>query len=74
MTDQTKDKTPASEQGEHGEGNYKAGRAFQDAQHEFAKDEDKVRKGAQEAADAIDGPEGGELEQARRESASRRAS
>lgn len=73
MTDHARDSRPASEKGEKGEGNYTAAREFQDAQHEFAKDEDRVRDGAREAADALDGSEASELERARRESANRGA-
>lgn len=47
-----------------GEGNYKAAAEFQDAQHAFAKS-GKVAEKAREAADAIEGSEADELEQAR---------
>ena len=50
-----------------GEGNYDAGRRYQQEQHQFAKQTDKVEKGAQDAEDALDGPEGEDLERARRE-------
>jgi hypothetical protein len=49
-----------------GEGNYDAGREFQREQHEFAKS-GKVQPAAHEAEEALDGPEGEELERARRE-------
>ena len=49
-----------------GEGNYTAGRRYQKEQHEFAKS-GKVEQKAHEAEEAIDGPEGEELERARRE-------
>jgi hypothetical protein len=49
-----------------GEGNYDAGRRYQKEQHEFAKS-GKVDQKAHEAEDALDGPEGDELERARRE-------
>lgn len=52
-----------------GEGNYKASENFRKAEHEFAKDKDKVEAKAKEAAEALDGEEGAELEQARKESA-----
>ncbi len=52
-----------------GEGDYVSAERYQKAQHEFAKDEGKVEKKAKEAEDAIDGPEGAELERARQESA-----
>ena len=50
-----------------GEGNYDAGRRYQKEQHQFAQQSDKVRKKAHEAEEAIDGPEGEELERARRD-------
>jgi len=49
-----------------GEGNYDAGRRYQKEQQEFAKS-GKVEPKAREAEDALDGPEGEELERARRE-------
>jgi hypothetical protein len=49
-----------------GEGDYISGKRYQKAQHEFAQS-GKVDKAAHEAEDALDGPEGAELEQARRE-------
>ena len=49
-----------------GEGNYDAGRRYQKEQHEFAK-RGAVEKKAHEAEEALDGPEGEELERARRE-------
>lgn len=47
-----------------GEGNYEAAREFQEAQHEFAKS-GQVEERAREAAEAIEGEEGAELEKAR---------
>ena len=52
-----------------GEGDYVSAERYQKAQHEFAKDEGKVEKKAKEAEDALEGPEGAELERARQESA-----
>ena len=52
-----------------GEGDYVSAERYQKDQHEFAKDEAKVEKKAKEAEDALDGPEGAELERARQESA-----
>jgi hypothetical protein len=52
-----------------GEGDYVSAKAYQKAQHEFADDQDKVQKKAKEAEEALDGPEGAELEEARKESA-----
>ncbi len=52
-----------------GEGDYVSAKKYQDAQHEFAKDQDKVEQKAKEAEDALDGPEGAELEEARQEAA-----
>ena len=49
-----------------GEGDYVSGKKYQDMQHEFAKTGD-VDKKAREAEEALDGPEGEELEEARRE-------
>lgn len=51
-----------------GEGNYDAGRRYQKEQHEFAKN-GPVEQKAHEAEDALDGPEGEELEQARQDTA-----
>lgn len=49
-----------------GEGNYDAGRRYQKEQHDFAQS-GQVEKKAIEAEEALDGPEGEELEKARRE-------
>jgi hypothetical protein len=74
MSDQKHDPADAaSASGEAGEGNYKAAREFQAEQHAFASDKDKVRAAAEDAAEALDGPEGEELEKARRETAAKRA-
>ncbi len=54
---------------EYGEGNYKAAREYQSEEHEFAKDKDRVKEKAREAADALDSEEGAELEKARKDSA-----
>jgi hypothetical protein len=51
-----------------GEGDYVSGRKFQDMQHEFAKSGPVTEK-AREAEEALDGPEGEELEQARQDTA-----
>lgn len=50
-----------------GEGNYDAARRYRKAQEDFAKQTGKVDKAAHEAEDALEGPEGAELERARRE-------
>ncbi len=50
--------------GIQGEGNYDASRRFQKDEHDFAKS-GKVDKAAHEAEEALDGPEGEELERAR---------
>ena len=47
-----------------GEGDYKAAAEFQAEQHAFAQDEAKVEEAAREAADAVDGAEKAELEEA----------
>jgi hypothetical protein len=57
----------AQNDGIQGEGNYDAARRFRKAEEAFAKDTGKVEKAAHEAEDALDGPEGAELERARRE-------
>jgi hypothetical protein len=49
-----------------GEGDYISGKKYQEMQHEFAKKGDVEQK-AREAEEALDGPEGEELEEARRE-------
>jgi hypothetical protein len=48
-----------------GEGDYVAGRRFQDNERSFVEKAPIERK-AREAAEALDGPEGAELEEARR--------
>jgi hypothetical protein len=50
-----------------GEGDYVAGRRFQEAERSFV-EKGAVERKAREAAAALDGPEGAELEAARRES------
>ena len=57
-------------EGEKGEGNYKASREFYDAQGEFVKDKDRVEDAARDAEEALDGPEGAELEAAEEEARS----
>ena len=52
---------------EIGEGDYRSGKKYQDAQRDFA-EHGPVKEKAREAAEAIDGPEGAELERARRQS------
>jgi len=56
-----------------GEGNYEAGRRFQREEQSFVEREKGggIEKKAREAEDAIEGPEGEELERARRESGAR---
>jgi hypothetical protein len=49
-----------------GEGDYISGRKYQEMQHEFAKKGDVEQK-AREAEEALDGPEGADLEEARKE-------
>ena len=61
------DKQPPREGQVQGEGDYVAGRRFQDAERSFA-EEGPVEQKAREAAKALDGPEGEELERARLES------
>lgn len=54
-------------QGDFGEGNYKASRAFDEAEAAFVKDKDRVEKAARDAADALDGPEAEALKAAEAE-------
>jgi hypothetical protein len=49
-----------------GEGDYISGRKYQEMQHEFA-EKGPVKQKAREAEEALDSPEGDELEEARRE-------
>jgi hypothetical protein len=51
-----------------GEGDYVSGRKYQEMQHEFAKT-GPVEQKAREAEQALDGPEGEALEDARRKTA-----
>jgi hypothetical protein len=60
--------TTSGDDGVQGEGDYVAGRRFQDAERKFVETA-PVEQKAREAADALDGPEGDELEAARRASA-----
>ena len=55
-------------EGIQGEGNYEAGRRFQKEERAFV-ETGPVEQKAKEAEEALDGPEGAELEKARRESA-----
>ncbi len=59
----------SSKQGQvQGEGDYESAKRFQKAEHEFARS-GKVQPAAKAAEEALEGPEGAELEQARQESA-----
>lgn len=49
-----------------GEGDYISGKKYQEMQHEFA-EKGPVAEKAREAEEALDGPEGEELERARRQ-------
>jgi hypothetical protein len=49
-----------------GEGDYISGKKYQEMQHQFA-EKGPVEQKAREAEEALDGPEGEELEEARRE-------
>ena len=60
----------AGDQKIEGEGNYTAAREYQKEQHEFAKS-GPVEQKAIEAEEALDGPEGEELERARKETGER---
>jgi len=60
--------TPKTDPDIQGEGNYDAARRYRQGQETFAKS-GEVEKKAREAEDALDGPEGAELEEARQETA-----
>lgn len=64
----TMGESPIGEGKVQGEGDYVAGRRFQEAERTFAEKDALVQRKAREAADALDGPEAEELEQARRSS------
>jgi hypothetical protein len=68
MTEHPDEQPPAAPQegAVQGEGDYVAGRHFQDAERSFAQKDELVRRKAREAADALDGPDAGDLEDARR--------
>ena len=51
-----------------GEGDYISGKKYQQMQHDFA-EKGPVKQKAREAEQALDGPEGAELEEARRRTA-----
>jgi hypothetical protein len=55
-----------------GEGNYDAARKFDDEERAFVKS-GQVEQKAKEAEEALDGPEGDELERARKETGERGA-
>lgn len=55
-----------------GEGDYASARKFQEAEHKFAQ-EGPVEQAAREAADALEGSEAQDLEDARRSSAKGRS-
>jgi hypothetical protein len=61
--------SPPQEGAVQGEGDYVAGRRFQDAERSFAQKASLVQSKAREAADALDRAEGVDLENARRASA-----
>lgn len=63
MTDRSSEQTDKVQ----GEGDYESARKFNKKQHKFAKRDDVMDK-AEEAAHALDGDEGKELEEARRKS------
>ena len=63
---------PANPDGVQGEGDYKSARRFDDEERAFVKS-GKVEQKAREAEQALDGPEGAELEAARKASAEGRS-
>jgi hypothetical protein len=67
QNDQTQNDPGQAGDGVQGEGNYDAARGYRKEQETFARS-GKVDKAAHEAEEALDGPEGEELERARRES------
>jgi hypothetical protein len=56
-----------------GEGDYDAARRFRKQEEAFVEDKQRVAEKAREAEQALDGPEGAELEEARRSTAARGA-
>jgi hypothetical protein len=52
-----------------GEGDYQAGKAYNDETSEAAKDKAAIASAARDAADALDGPEAADLEAARKATA-----
>lgn len=65
------DQTPQDGKSDiQGEGNYDAGRRFQKEERAFV-EKGPVEQKAREAEEALDGPEGEELERARRETGER---
>ena len=62
------DKTPNKAAKVQGEGNYDAARRFDEAERSFVEN-GPVEQKAREAEEALDSPEGAELEKARRETA-----
>ncbi len=65
MTDKSKDKSQIQ-----GEGNYDAARKFDADERSFV-EKGGYEKQAKEAEDALDGPEGADLEKARKETGER---
>jgi hypothetical protein len=61
---------PGQPEGIQGEGNYEAGRRFQKEERKFV-ETGPVEQKAAEAEEALDGPEGEELERARVETGKR---
>jgi hypothetical protein len=68
MTSKTSDTSPANPMPMQGEGDYAGARKFDTEQAEFAKS-GKVAVKAAEAKTALEGPEGADLESARRAAA-----
>jgi hypothetical protein len=67
QNEQTQNDQSRGGDGVQGEGNYDAARRYRKEQETFARS-GKVDEAAHEAEEALDGPEGPELERARRES------
>jgi hypothetical protein len=68
MSDQ--DNAMNVEDGDKGEGNYRASREYNEGAHATAQDQEKVKKAAKDAKRALDGDEAAELERAEAEGAS----
>lgn len=70
MTDYRKNDPVSAADGDlQGEGDYRSARKYQKEQHEFARDDERVARNADEAKKALEAKEGDELEKARKAAA-----